>query len=352
MLRNMFLVLGGFLILAVAAALWLNYTYHSMLEPVDPDAVEEYILIEISTGSDTESIAALLFKEGLIQNELAFRIYARRQGDGQALIAGSYNLSPSMPVTDIYAAIRDGLIYVETAWFTIPEGFTVEQIAARLAEEGLAEEEAFLALAREPTAELVAEFPFLNDLDNQEIIFILEGYLYPDTYEVYTSAGEIDLARIMLRRMNQVLNDLDYRQHAVVMGLSLHEILTVASLVEREVRVDHERKTVAGVIHNRLEIDQLLQIDATIQYILGETKEFLTYADLELPSPYNTYLHAGLPPGPIAAPGKPSIAAALEPEKTDYYFYNYKYDGSGEHYFSKTYAEHLQNVRVAEENLE
>lgn len=352
MLRSIFLVLGGLLLTAVAVVFWLNSTYHSMLEPVNPDAVEEYVLIEIPTGSDTESIAALLFTEGLIQNELAFRIYARRQGDGQSLIAGSYNLSPSMPVEDIYGAIRDGLIYIETAWFTIPEGFTVEQIAARLAEEGLAEEEAFLALAREPSAVLIAEFPFLSELDDPEITYILEGYLYPDTYEVYTTAGEIDLARIMLRRMNQVLNDLEYSQYAAKMGLTLHEILTIASLIEREVRVDHERKTVAGVIYNRLNIDQLLQIDATIQYILGETKEFLTYADLELPSPYNTYLHAGLPPGPIAAPGKPSIAAALEPEKTTYYYYNYKYDGSGEHFFSGTYAEHLQNVRIAEENLE
>ncbi len=352
MLRGIILVLGVLVLLAIAVAAGLNYTYQSMLEPVDPDAVEEYILIEVPSGADAESIAALLFAEGLIQNELAFRVHARRQDDGQTLMAGSYNLSPSMPAKDIYAAIRDGLVHVETAWFTIPEGFTVEQIAARLAEDGLAGEEAFLALAREPAAELVAEFPFLSDLDNPEIIYILEGYLFPDTYEVFASADETDLIRIMLRRMEQILNDLDFSGHNAEMDLSLHEILTIASLIEREVQVDHERETVAGVIYNRLEINQLLQIDATIQYMLGETKEFLTYADLELPSPYNTYLHAGLPPGPIASPGKPSIAAALEPESTAYFYYNYKYDGSGEHFFSKTYAEHLQNVRIAEKNLE
>lgn len=352
MLRATALLFGGLVLLAAAAAIGLNHAYQERLEPVNPDAVEEYILIEIPSGSDTDSIAALLFAEGLIQNELAFRVYARRQADGQALIAGIYNLSPSMPVEEIYAAINNGLVYVETAWFTIPEGFTVEQIAARLAEDGLVEEETFLALAREPAAELVAEFPFLSDLDNPDISYTLEGYLFPDTYEVYTSAAAIDLARIMLRRMDQVLKELDYSRHADTRGLSLHEILTIASLVEREVRVDHERKVVAGVIYNRLEIDQLLQIDATIQYILGETKEFLTYADLEVPSPYNTYLHAGLPPGPIAAPGKPSIAAVLEPEKTNYFFYNYKYDNTGEHFFSETYAEHLLNVRIAEENLE
>lgn len=352
MLRGIKVAFVVLFLLAAASAAGLNYAYLKMLEPVDPAATDDYSIVEIPSGANTEDVAAILYEAGLIQNELAFRYYIRRRDDGQNLIAGKYNLSPSMDVAEIYGLVRDGLVHVETAWFTIPEGFTVEQIAARLAEDGLAGEEAFLALAREPAEELIAEFPFLSDLDNPDIIYTLEGYLFPDTYEVYTTTDETDLIRIMLRRMNQVLNELDYSRHAAAMGLSLHEILTIASLVEREVRVDHERERVAGVIYNRLEIDQLLQIDATIQYILGETKEFLTYADLELPSPYNTYLHAGLPPGPIAAPGKPSIAAVLEPESTVYFYYNYKYDGSGEHFFSETYAEHLQNVSIAEGNLE
>jgi UPF0755 protein len=154
----------------------------------------------------------------------------------------------------------------------------------------------------------------------------------------------------MLSRLEQIVTAEDLRR-IDQLNSSLHEILTIAAMVEREGRVDHERPLIAGIIYNRLEIGMLLQIDATIQYALGETKEFLTFKDLEIESPYNTYLFGGLPPGPIAAPGAASINAALYPEASDYLFYNYKYDGSGEHFFSHNLQEHLENVAKAEANL-
>ncbi|MBW6464734.1 MAG: endolytic transglycosylase MltG [Firmicutes bacterium] len=339
------------LVLTAGGAIALFSVYNDMLEPVNPDAPESFRLVEIPQGANTEAIGELLFNEGLIQNKLAFRFYVRQRNLGQGFIAGLYNLSPTMDMEEIIAKIQSGEVYSETVWFTIPEGFTVEQIAARLDEAGLVSMESFLAICRNPSPGLLESFSFLKEVENPDIEFLLEGYLFPDTYEVYSNATEEDIISIMLNRLELILHELDYSSRMPSLNLSLHELLTIAALIEREARVDHERSTVASVIYNRLAIGMRLQIDATIQYILEEPKEFLLYADLEIPSPYNTYLNNGLPPGPIAAPGKESIDAALNPDSTDYFYYNYKYDGTGEHYFSRTLEEHNQNVTRAEANL-
>ncbi len=340
------------LILVAGAAAGTYYYYNLLLEPVAPEATGDYTRVNIPQGANTGIIAAILYDADLIQNELAFRAYVYQHDLGQGFIAGQYELSPSMDVEQIIEKIQAGDVYTETLWFTIPEGYTINQIAARLAEMGLVDEEQFLNIAADPPAEMKEEFPFLEEIDDPEVDYVLEGYLFPDTYEIFSDAGTYDIVKIMLRRMDQVINAEEYREKMLEKGLSLHEILTVASLIEREARVDHERAIISGVIYNRLDIGQLLQIDATIQYILGETKEFLTYEDLEVESPYNTYQNPGLPPGPIASPGEAAIRAALNPEDSDYYYYNYKYDDSGEHYFSRTYEEHMENVRQAEENLD
>ncbi len=351
MLKRLLIILITLLIMAAAAAVFANNYYNSMLEPVDPEAEEAYSIVDIPSGANTETIAAILYEEGLIQNQLVFRLYVRFNNLGQGFMAGRYQLSPAMSMEELIAKLQAGEIYTETAWFTIPEGMTVEEIAKRLEEKGLIDKERFLSLARQPSPEIIEAFPYLEEVDNPEIDYMLEGYLFPDTYEIYAGAGEEEIIKIMLRRMDQIINE-ELKRRIDEIDLNLHEILIIASLIEREARVDHERSLVSSVIYNRLEIGQRLQIDATIQYILGETKEFLLHADLEVPSPYNTYQNDGLPPGPIAAPGEASILAALFPEDTDYYYYNYKYDDSGEHYFSRTLEEHEENVRRAEENLQ
>lgn len=351
MCRRIFIGMLIILVLVAAGAAGSYYYYNQMLEPAAPEAVNDYQVVDIPPGANTGFIAATLYDEGLIQNELVFRIYVHRHDLAQDFIAGQYNLSPSMTVEEIVVKIQAGDVYAETIWFTIPEGYMIKDMAVRLDEEGLVEENRFLDIAAEPPAEMVAEVPFLEEIDGTDIDYLLEGYLFPDTYEIYTDAGAEDIVMLMLRRTDRIIND-EYRQRMEELGLSLHEVMTLASLIEKEARVDHERALISGVIYNRLEEGQLLQIDATIQYILGETKEFLTYDDLEVESPYNTYQNEGLPPGPIAAFGEASIRAALYPEETEYYFYNYKYDDSGEHYFSRTYEEHLENVRRAEENLD
>jgi len=349
--RRIFIGLLVILVLLAAAAAGTYYYYNQMLEPVDPEATEEYTVVDIPSGSNTEFIAAILYEQGLIHDELVFRIYVHRHNLAQGFIAGQYKLNPAMNIEEITAKIQAGDVYYETIWFTIPEGYRIEEIADRLQDNNLGERNKFLEIAADPPSDLKEEFPFLEDINATDLEYLLEGYLFPDTYEVYTDANLEEIVKMMLRRTDRIIND-EYRQRMEDIGLSLHEIMTIASLIEREARVDHERALISGVIYNRLEREQLLQIDATIQYILGESKEFLTYDDLEVDSPYNTYQNEGLPPGPIAAPGEASLKAALYPEDTNYYYYNYKYDDSGEHYFSHTYQEHLVNVRRAEENLD
>ncbi len=350
MFRRILMILVVLVILALAAYVAGNNYYNQQLQPVDPEAVDDYRLIEIPSGANAALIGELLYGEGLIHNQQVFQLYVRLHSLGHRFIAGIYNLSPSLSLEQIAEKLANGEIYSETIWFTIPEGFTVKEIAQRLEERGLVESSLFLDFAREPSISILESFPFLKAVTDPEVEFLLEGYLFPDTYEVYPESGVEEITALMLRRLEQIITAED-QQRIAELNSSLHEILTIAAMVEREGRVDHERPLIAGVIYNRLEIDMLLQIDATIQYALGETKEFLTFKDLEIESPYNTYLFGGLPPGPIAAPGAASIKAALYPEASDYFFYNYKYDGTGEHYFSHTLQEHLENVARAEANI-
>ena len=219
---------------------------------------------------------------------------------------------------------------------TIPEGKTVPQIADIWEEAGLCTADEFLRCC----AELDIPYDYIpaGEDFNQ-----LEGFLFPETYNVLITWGAEDLVKLQLAQFDK--NWTAERQKlADKQGLTVKEIVTLASLIEREARVADERPLIASVIYNRLAIGQKLQIDATIQYILGEQVDRVLYKDLEIESPYNTYLNAGLPPGAICSPGLSCIDAALNPAETDYFYYRTKNDGSGEHNFAHTYEEHLQNA--------
>ncbi len=349
MLKRLLIVAALLLIVAAGGAYLLYNHYTALLEPVDP-ASDRELIVEIPPGAGTEYIALILEDEGLIQNELAFRVFVRLNDIGHTFMAGRYLLTPAMSLEQITDKIRAGEVYTETAWFTVPEGLNIEEIAAVLEQKNLADSAVFLALAAKPSAAILEQFPFLQEVDDPHVTYLLEGYLFPDTYEVYSDASEEEMIVVMLRRMEAVFTE-EARQQLSALGITMHEALTMASIVEREGRVDHERPIIAGVFYNRLTTGQKLESCATVQYVLEETKEILTFEDLRIPSPYNTYQNAGLPPGPIASPGEPSILAALNPEDTDYFYFNYKHDGSGEHFFSRTLEEHNRNVRLAEENL-
>lgn len=348
--RRRILIPCAILIVLILCAAGAAAGVNHLLRPVDAAAAGGTVRVEIEPGAGARQIASILAEKGVIRSALIFRIYARRHRLEQKFMAGSYDLKLSMGLPEIAAKIASGDVDLETDWFTVPEGYTVEQIAGRLAEAGLIDRERFLEAAADPAANILEQFPILQEsAANPRVKYTLEGYLFPDTYEIAAGSSESEIICMMLRRFDALFDETLQRRCAEL-KLTLHEALTLASIVEREARVDHERKLIAGVFYNRLSQDYPLESCATIQYILGEVKEVLSIADTKIPSPYNTYQNPGLPPGPVAAPGEASIMAALYPENTDYFFFVYKEDGTGEHYFSRTNAEHERYKGIAAEN--
>lgn len=217
------------------------------------------------------------------------------------------------------------------------------QMAGKLSYEHVLDRDEFIKLANDPSA---FDVDFVKDIPvDEELRYVLEGYLFPETYELKKGSSTQDVMQRMLEEFQTKINSIpDLEAKLQEKNLSLHELLTIASLVEKEVVVDEERALVAGVIYNRINQDMKLEIDATVQYLLDRPKERLFFKDLKVQSPYNTYLNKGLPPGPIASPSLPSIEAALNPEASEYLFYVTKKDGSSGHLFAKTYKEHQQNI--------
>lgn len=300
------------------------------------------VAIEIPMGATALDVGVQLAEKGLIQNPTLFKWYLAYQGQSGMIKAGKYYLTQGMTVDEVSRILVTGDAKFGTIKFTIPEGMNIEQIADTLASEKLVEKKAFL----KEVATGQFEQAFLKDIPKKEgMKHRLEGYLSPDTYEVFKDASAHEIVETMLKQTDVIFTP-EWREQMKKRGLTMHETLTLASLVEREARAAKERPTIAGVIHNRLKLNppMKLQIDATIQYALGESKDVLLFKDLEIESPYNTYKYEGLPPGPIATPGRDAIKAVLFPEQHEFLFYVTKNDGTGEHYFAKTFDEHNKNI--------
>lgn len=317
-------------LLAVGGAVAARRHYGALLAPVGAGAERVFV---VRPGDGPATIGRKLVEAGLIRDGRAFRRRARERGLDQRLQAGSYLLSPAGGVD----AILDRLARGEVARrkVTIPEGLTIAEVASRAAAAGVGPVERFLALAERPPAELRPTG--LPDGAS------LEGYLYPETYYLAIDDGPEALIRAQTRRFEEVWAKLTAGRAP---RRPMAEVVTIASLVEEEARWDDERARIAGVIENRLRRGQRLELCATVIYALGEHRTRLLERDLLVPSPYNTYLHPGLPPGPICSPGGKSLAAALTPEAHDRLYYVLGKDGR--HVFSRTYAEHLAAKRVAE----
>lgn len=299
----------------------------------DPDAATK--IIRIAQGMNATQITNLLDEEGLILNSTLFRIVLKMERAEQSMQAGTYLLGPQMTPLEIIENLRSGRVQMQKAM--IPEGFEIKQIAKALSQEELVDEQRFLELAYD------ANLVFGEDLPLDLPIASLEGYLYPDTYYFYEGQTEEDIIIQMVNRFLEVTRT-QVTPLLEESALSLHELVTLASIVEREVMVAHERPIVASVYLNRLAIDMPLQADPTVRYVTTEERPQVLYRDLEIDSPYNTYRNRGLPPGPIASPGLASMLAVLNPAETDYYFFVSRRDGT--HEFTRTYDDHLQARRT------
>lgn len=326
-----------FFVALFAVGLFLFFiTYAGLqLEPVaaagEPGCL---VAVNIPQGSSTREIGNILEKAGLIKSSDFFVLYTRYLQREKDLQAGEYNISTKLSLSSILEVIAGGQVVYHKV--TIPEGYTVKQIAGLLSEKGLVDKERFFKAVNSEDFSL----PFLDEdpLCSKK----LEGFLFPSTYMVRAGMTETEIVQMMVDRFTEVFSP-ELKERACKMGLSEKEVITLASLVEKEAKLDQERPLIAGVFLNRLRKGMRLESCATVLYALGEAKEELTYEDLEIDSPYNTYRHQGLPPGPIANPGVASIKAVLYPATTDYLYFVAKGDGS--HYFSRSLEEHQTATR-------
>ena len=320
----------GILFFAVVVLFSGLFYFNQVGKPVDPTNKRE-ISVNIPAGSSTGQIAEILADQSLIQSVLAFKLSSRIEGYDGRFQAGDYLFSRSMSMKDLMELLLVGR--GKTVRFTIPEGYDLEKITQRLADEGLID----AAVFRQELETGAFDYPFMAQVPagpNR-----LEGYLFPETYDVYAQASEHEIIDRMLAQFHKVMTEEGLYDRAEELHLPLQDVIIMASVVEREAMVAADRPIIAGVFYNRLRIGMPLQSCATIQFILGEQKPRLTIKDTQTPSPYNTYLYPGLPPGPIASPGLASLRAALYPADTEYLYFLAKGDGS--HVFSKTYDEFL-----------
>ncbi len=294
--------------------------------------------ILIPNGASTNDIAIILKEKGIIESKLIFKILSKiNKNDGQYRY-GIHILDTSMDYKKIMSELKKITMTNETLRITIPEGYEIRQIINKLADENIINKKTFEYLVDHGNF----NYDFINSIPVRKNR--LEGYLFPDTYEIYINIKEEDIIIKMLDRFKEKFKD-EYYQRIQELGMTLDEIITLASIIEREVMLDSERSIVSSVFYNRLKDKTYpyLESCATVQYILGERKPVLTLKDTKIDSPYNTYKFPGLPPGPIASPGEESIKAALYPDKTDYMFFSSNGDGS--HTFSKTYEDHLKTLK-------
>jgi UPF0755 protein len=289
-------------------------------------------LVRVRDPMTPDAIAQRLAQQKLIRNPRLLSFYLRWQGK-QRIAPGDYEFSPNQSLLEIARILIAEQFTLN--WVTIPEGWNRFRIARRLQERGVASAHEFLDLCRQPQRFRDTGLPLPQN-------GTLEGYLFPSTYRLPPGSGAETAIRTMLNATRRHVY-LPYREVMAQRGQSLHEVLTIASMIEKEALHDADRPLIAAVIYNRLKKGMPLQIDATVLYGMGQWKSRVLYRDLQHPSPYNTYRRKGLPPGPIANPGLASIRAALNPAEVDYLFYVAQADGY--HRFTRTYEEHLQAIR-------
>ena len=304
-------------------------------KPYSPTGNSEKITI--TPGTTADQLAVELQQRHLIRSAWVFKFLARSRQADFKLYLGDYQLAPIMTPGEIINELLKGPGSTDTNRVTIPEGYTTEQIIALLVQKGIGSKEEFTKVITEDTF----PYAFLKGLPKG--IHRLEGYLFPNTYFIDIETSPHAVIDLFLQQFAKELTP-EVQTQLVTMKLSISQWVTLGSLIEKEAAKESDRQLIASVLMNRLKINQPLQVDATIQFLLGTPKPKLYNKDLQISSPYNTYLHRGLPPGPIANPGNASLQAALNPAKTDFLYYVAKEDGY--HAFAKTYKEHLENIKL------
>ncbi|HTK82019.1 MAG TPA: endolytic transglycosylase MltG [Bacteroidota bacterium] len=322
MLRKILVVIGILLLLAIA------FVYEALWAPNKFDG-DRFVIV--SKGDSYAKVAAAIEKAGIIRSRLLFDAAGRILDLTTKMQIGKYRFKSGMSNTEVLEDLRYGKT-VEMILVTIPEGFTAVRHARIFARQ--------LGIDSARYMSLVNDSAFTRSLGVDANN--LQGYLMPNTYKMYWQTDETDIIRDQVEQLLSMFSD-TLRARADTLGLSIREVITLASIVEKETAIDSERTLIAGVYYNRLKKKMRLQADPTVQYIIGGGPRRLRFSDLHLESDYNTYLHTGLPPGPVSNPGKASILAAVHPAKSKFLFF--VANGFGGHVFSRTFKEHQKAIR-------
>ena len=321
-------------VVLLAAGAAAGYLWYCIEKPYGAFPAEG-VFVQIPHGASRRAAARLLERDGVIRSAIAFEIYSRRH-PRRTLVAGEYFFDHAVTGKDVFWKLANGEIFQQP--FTVREGETIFDIAGELEAAKIMTSDEFLKAASDPSS--------ISDLAPQATT--LEGFLFPATYELPHHPAASDLTRMMVRKFRDAMKQINPEGSAPGVPARFHSLLsivTLASLVERETPKADERPLVAAVYENRLKKGMLLQCDPTIIYALQQTGSYtgsLTFKDLRISSPYNTYVHAGLPPGPIGNPGESAIRAAFVPAQTNYLYFVANTQGG--HFFSSTLAEHNKNV--------
>jgi UPF0755 protein len=339
--KIVFFCVIAFTIIAAIAMLSGYFYMKSALGPMEKQN-EEVVEVTIPIGSSSTQIGRVLEEAGLVKSATFFRYYVRYKNES-GFQAGNYALSPSMTIDEMIEELKEGKVLQEPELvFTVPEGRWLEDVSEIIAAKTSysAEDVMNILTDRDYIEGLIEQYEMLSEtILNEEIRYPLEGYLFPARYDFMIENPSIEeIIEAMLDRTEEVVNELsaDIEES----GYSIHELMTLASIIEREAQTSEDRYLISGVLHNRLESGMKLQVDPSVAYALGEHRYMTTYEDLEIDSPYNTYRYEGIPVGPIANPGKESIQAAVIPEETNYLYFYARYNG--EVLYNETYEAHNQ----------
>jgi UPF0755 protein len=341
-------------LVAVAVVFAVRFVLSHFISAVDPDDATPYEVV-VPQNTSAGQIADLLYhacgegQKGLIVSSASFKVYVDFIGKANNLKAGTYRLSKNMTIPEIVDVLTEGNPARRTTRFVVIEGKTIEEIAKQIRDNDAidTDADAFLAMCRDASA--FEKYSFIAELPNaDERRYVLEGYLFPDTYEIYADSTPAEILDKMLTHYYEVYKG-EWVSHAQELGLSRDEVMTLASIIEREASVPEDLPRVSAVFHNRLREGMKLESCATLNYVTGLDRYTFSRDEMAITSAYNTYLNPGLPIGPISNPGAAAIYAALYPdeqylEEGYLFFCNMNPNETHALIFAKTYEEHQANV--------
>lgn len=318
-------------ILFIGVLIFLSLYNKAIKKPLKSDG--KSIMIEVSQGEGFYDVLNRLDKENKISNKLLIKVKLSIDKRNIKLSEGIYEIETDATLDELITSLESTAENKELIKLTIPEGYSIDEIADAVEKEGFCSKEEFINAIKQYT---LPDFIKVNNKKRYNI----EGFLYPDTYLIKKGSDANQIIKIMLSRFEQVLNQVKDETGINIKDEEIEKVITIASMIEKEARFDVDRPLISSVIYNRLEKDMKLQLDATVLYSLGYHVDVVLNKHLEVDSPYNTYKYKGLPLGPICSPGIKSIKAALMPTKTDYLYYILQKDGT--HYFSNNYDDFLK----------